>query len=222
MTRARRLPFQILCSRATLLPSGLANTSVIATRGASREREIQQKPSPRMEESSLPLIQRCKNLLAANWRAQITTINVNGEDPNASKVHGSLVNFMLVAGKPILWLPKNDTHEVNLLLDERGSMVVGHTDPPPLVRAWREVGHVPPRAMLLGSIAPLPHYERDYFRKRILKAQNATNEALKEAGSALHSVLEKSGKLLNSRAQALAAIAEASDAEFSVFRLTPK
>lgn len=175
-----------------------------------------------MEESSLPLVQRCKNLLAANWRAQITTINATYDGPDAPKVHGSLVNYVLVGGSPLLWIPKNDAHELNLVLDERGSMVVGHTDPPPLVRAWREVGRVPPRAMLLGSVAPLQRHELDYVKRRVAKVQGAVNDVVKEAGSALQSVLQESGNLINSRARAFEAMVTATDAEYSIFSLTPK
>jgi hypothetical protein len=175
-----------------------------------------------VEESSLPLVQRCKNLLAANWRVQITTINATDDGPDAPKVHGSLVNYVLVGGSPLLWIPKNDAHELNLVLDERGSMVVGHTDPPPLVRAWRELGRVPPRAMLLGSVAPLQRHELDYVKRRVAKVQGAVNDAVKEAGSALQSVLQESGNLINSRARAFEAMVTATDAEYSIFSLTPK
>lgn len=193
----------------------------VAVRGASAEVGAETR-RPRVEESSLPLVQRCKNLLAANWRAQVTTINANDEGPDAPKVHGSLVNYVLVGGSPLLWIPKSDAHELNLVLDERGSMVVGHTDPPPLLRAWREVERVPPRAMLLGSIAPLPRHELEYVKRRLTKVQGAVNDAVKEAGSALQSVLQESGNSIKSRALALEAMVNATDADYSIFRLTPK
>lgn len=178
--------------------------------------------TPHIEESSLPLLQRCKNLLAANWRAQFTTIKANGEDPNASKVHGSLVNYVLVAGKPILWIPKNDQHEANILIDERASMVVGHTDPPPLIHAWREVGHVPPRTVLLGSVTPLESHEKEYVRRRVSKVRDATKEAITDAKIALQNVLRNSGRSISARVQALSAMADSLDADFAMFRLVPK
>lgn len=193
----------------------------VAVRRASVEAGTESR-SPREEESSLPLVQRCKNLLAANWRAQITTINANDEGPDAPKVHGSLVNYILVGGNPLLWIPKNDAHELNLVLDERGSLVVGHTDPPPLVRAWREIGRVPPRVMLLGSVAPLQRHELDYVKRRVAKVHFAVSDAVKEAGAALQSVLHESGTLVNSRAQALEAMVKTTDAEYSIFSMAPK
>ena len=191
-----------------------------AVRGASGAAGAESR-GPRVE-SSLPLVQRCKNLLAANWRAQMTTINATDDGPDAPKVHGTLVKYALVGGSPLLWIPKDDAHELNLVMDERGSMVVGHTDPPPLVRAWRELGRVPPRVMVLGSVAPLPRHELDYVKRRVAKVQGAVDDALKEAGSALQSVLRESGNLINSRARALEAMVKATDAEYSVFSLTPK
>lgn len=179
-------------------------------------------PGEIREESTLPLVQRCKNLLAANWRAQLTTINATDDGPDAPKVHGSIVNYILLGSSPLIWIPKHDAHELNLVLDERGSMVVGHTDPPPLVRAWRELDRVPPRAILLGSVTLLQRHELDYVKRRVTKVRGAINDAVKDAGTALQSVLQESGNLINSRMQALESIVKSTEGEYSIYCLTPK
>lgn len=60
------------------------------------------------------------------------------------------------------------------------------------------------------------------MRRRVVKVQGAINDAVKEAGSALQSVLQESGNLITSRARALEAMVKSTDAEFSIFSLTPK
>ncbi|CAK9215362.1 unnamed protein product [Sphagnum troendelagicum] len=205
-----------------VLQARCASSNVV---GQSTKRAAADERAAR-QEASLSLVQRCKNLLVANWRGQLTTITTstttNCADPEASKVWGSLVNYTLVAGKPVVWVPRNDAHEVNLLMDDRGSIVVGHTDPPPLVHAWRDVGFVPPRAVLLGPFTPLEPHEQEYVKRRVLKARDSNREGIEKAGAALRSVLQEAGRSASSRIHALSTMAEASTTDFAIYRCSPR
>ncbi|KAL3686157.1 hypothetical protein R1sor_004179 [Riccia sorocarpa] len=169
------------------------------------------------EEASLPLLQRCKNHLMSNWRGQLTTVKADEKN-----VHGSLLLYSVVAGQTLVWIPKNDLHESNLLLDNRGSLVVGHTDPPPLIHAMRNVGHVPPRTILLSELDLVPGYEMEYVKKRVLKLLSSTKQTIENAGSATKSLLRDSGNSLNARLKALQTMASSQEKDFDVYRLSPK
>ncbi|KAL2654107.1 hypothetical protein R1flu_022235 [Riccia fluitans] len=171
----------------------------------------------RAEEASLPLLQRCKNHLLSNWRGQLSTVKADEKN-----VHGSLLLYSVVAGQTLVWIPRNDLHESNLLLDNRGSLVVGHTDPPPLIHAMRNVGHVPPRTILLSELDLVPGYEMEYVKKRVLKLMSSTKQGIENAGPATKSLLRDSGNSINARLKALETMAVSQEKDFHVYRLTPK
>ncbi|CAM6126818.1 unnamed protein product [Calypogeia fissa] len=179
--------------------------------------EAVRKGSKVNEEASLPLIQRCKNLLATNWRGQLSSVI-----PEKEKVHGSLAQYALVSGQVVLWLPNTSPHASNLLMDSRGSLVVGHTDPRPLIHALREVGHVPPRVIVLGLFDPIPASETEHIRKRVIKLVSSTKQAVESAGPCTHSILKEAGSAVDARFKALDAMIHSSMDEFSMYSLNPR
>eukprot|EP00897_Mesotaenium_endlicherianum_P003619 jgi/Mesen1/3285/ME001906S02384 len=64
------------------------------------------------EGASLPLAQRCKNLLVSNWRGQLNTVKAGSDKKDAASVHSSVVEYTLLDGKPL-----------NIMLDDRGSLL---------------------------------------------------------------------------------------------------
>lgn len=77
--------------------------------------------SPAEEDSNriIPEAERCKSLLTANWRAQLTTVNVAAatEQTQAhSEVYGSLVHYTMIDSSPVIALTLNDRHQVKLVM----------------------------------------------------------------------------------------------------------
>ncbi|BBN00357.1 hypothetical protein MPTK1_1g28500 [Marchantia polymorpha subsp. ruderalis] len=204
--------------RICATPWSLTSTRRYSPRAS---KTLNPEPNPKeqgnAEEASLPLLQRCKNILLSNWRGQLSTVK---EDERS--VHGSISQYSVVAGQTLVWIPKNDPHESNFLMDNRGSLVIGHTDPTPLVHTMRSVGHVPPRTILLAEFDPVPDYEMEYVKKRVVKLMSSTKQAIENAGPATQSFLRDSGNSLNARLRALDAMAHSKEKDFSVYRLSLK
>ncbi|XP_027773696.1 uncharacterized protein LOC107021108 isoform X3 [Solanum pennellii] len=111
--------------------------------------------------SVLTYAEKCKNILASNWQGYLNTVKA---DANGSKgeIYTSKVRYFVKRGKPYIWVPENDMHNVNTMIDERGSFAV--TSPFP---------------------GPLPS-----FLKSIKKAR-LPGESLKEVISSERSMIEK-------------------------------
>jgi hypothetical protein len=70
--------------------------------------------APPPEDSGLPLAQRVKNIMGANWRGQLSTVvsaPAATKQPHRPKVHGSLVPCaMLSEGQTVVFLQGADPH----------------------------------------------------------------------------------------------------------------
>ncbi|KAH9767721.1 DUF2470 domain-containing protein [Citrus sinensis] len=62
---------------------------------------------------------------------------------------------MLKKGKPFIWVPEKDMHNVNTIIDERGSFAVASPTPGPLAKLLHSIKKIPTRVALSGDIAPL-------------------------------------------------------------------
>ncbi|XP_059297373.1 uncharacterized protein LOC132050239 isoform X3 [Lycium ferocissimum] len=111
--------------------------------------------------SLLTFAEKCKNILASNWQGYLNTVKADAQG-SKGEIYTSKVRYFVKRGKPYIWLPQNDIHNVNTMIDERGSFAV--TSPFP---------------------GPLPN-----FLKSIKKARLA-GESLKEVISSERSMMEK-------------------------------
>jgi len=143
--------------------------------------EVQEmRPAPPPDpDSGLPPAQRAKNLLAANYRCQLSSIEAklpSSRQPKRSAVHGSLVPFALLPNcEPVVFLAPADAHVANLAQNALGSVTLGHTDPPQLSLALREaLGVALPRVSLLGQLRPLTALDADRARERAARAHAAS------------------------------------------------
>lgn len=102
----------------------------------------------------LTLAEKCKNILAANWQGRLNTIKADAEGSKES-IYTSKVKYMLKKGKPFIWVPEKDMHNVNTIIDERGSFAVASPTPGPLAKLLHSIKKLPTRVALSGDIAPL-------------------------------------------------------------------
>lgn len=154
-----------------------------------------------LEPVSLPLAQRSKNILAAHWRGQLSTVKAGADQKDERSVHGSVVLYSVFDGKPVVWVPGGDTHEVNLLLDDRGSLLVGHLDPP--LATIRSFGKVLPRVILLGDFVGVENSEMAHLRRRLQKQVEALQMRQDERGPESQSFLHSAGFSRDERLQTL-------------------
>lgn len=84
---------------------------------AFEEETVIAPAEPLPEDSGLPLVQRVKHVLGANWRGQLSTVSVPPSatgakgQPQRPRVHGSLVPFSLMPdGQLVVFLDEADAH----------------------------------------------------------------------------------------------------------------
>ncbi|XP_047260905.1 uncharacterized protein LOC124894220 isoform X1 [Capsicum annuum] len=104
--------------------------------------------------SVLTLAEKCKNILASNWQGYLNTVKA---DVKGSKevIYTSKVGYLVKRGKPYIWLPENDMHNVNTLIDDRGSFAVTSPFPGPLANCLKSVNKLPDRVAFVGEVLPL-------------------------------------------------------------------
>ncbi|KAE8718010.1 Prenyltransferase family protein [Hibiscus syriacus] len=108
----------------------------------------------------LTLAEKCKNILAPNWQGHLNTIKT---DAHGSKenIYTSKVKYIVKKGKPFIWVPEHDLHNVNTLIDERGSFSVASPFPGPLGKLLKSMNKFPVRVALTGDVVPLTD-KKDY------------------------------------------------------------
>ncbi|XP_059297371.1 uncharacterized protein LOC132050239 isoform X2 [Lycium ferocissimum] len=129
--------------------------------------------------SLLTFAEKCKNILASNWQGYLNTVKADAQG-SKGEIYTSKVRYFVKRGKPYIWLPQNDIHNVNTMIDERGSFAVTSPFPGPLPNFLKSIKKLPARVALMGEVLPLKDE----------KARLA-GESLKEVISSERSMMEK-------------------------------
>ncbi|XVF23876.1 hypothetical protein REPUB_Repub13aG0077200 [Reevesia pubescens] len=110
----------------------------------------------------LTLAEKCKNILASNWQGHLNTIK---SDAKGSKenIYTSKVKYILKRGKPYIWVPEHELHNVNTIIDELGSFSVASPFPGPLGKLLKSVNKFPARVALTGDVVPLKDKKDAYM-----------------------------------------------------------
>ncbi|WMV33382.1 hypothetical protein MTR67_026767 [Solanum verrucosum] len=79
--------------------------------------------------SVLTYAEKCKNILASNWQGYLNTVKA---DANGSKgeIYTSKVRYFVRRGKPYIWVPENDMHNVGATLVFKAPLIPFHPDSP--------------------------------------------------------------------------------------------
>ncbi|XP_011624077.1 uncharacterized protein LOC18436052 isoform X1 [Amborella trichopoda] len=139
----------------------------------------------------LTLAERCKNILGANCHGVLYTVKADAKGSN-EEIHSSKVPYVFRRGRPYIWIPKDDSHNVNTIMDERGSFSVISTLPGSLMSLLRSVKKLPSRVALTGDVMPLKedkvHLAVESFKETI----SLEREAISHAGYPVSGVLSSS------------------------------
>ncbi|KAG0496991.1 hypothetical protein HPP92_001682 [Vanilla planifolia] len=129
---------------------------------------------------TLTFAKRCKNILAANCQAHLNTIKVDAMGSKGD-IHTSKVHYLFNKGKPYIWVREGDLHNMNVIIDERGSLSVSAVAPNSLLRLLRSMGKFPARVALAGDVIPLKDSKvqdlTEWLREHLLKEQNYANHS---------------------------------------------
>uniref|UniRef100_A0A0D9VSI2 DUF2470 domain-containing protein n=1 Tax=Leersia perrieri TaxID=77586 RepID=A0A0D9VSI2_9ORYZ len=134
----------------------------------------------RAKSTSLSFTDKCRNILAASWEGHLNTIKADAKG-SKGEIHTSRVNYMVDKGTPYLIVPENDRHNVNIVIDERGSLSVCSPIPGRLTTLLKSLGKLPPRIAMTGDVLLLKDTKvpiiADNLKKAIMKEHNAASEA---------------------------------------------
>ncbi|TKY64874.1 hypothetical protein E2542_SST07725 [Spatholobus suberectus] len=127
----------------------------------------------------LAFAEKCKNILASNWQGSLNTIKADAKGSKGN-IHTSKVKYIVRRGQPYLWVPESDLHNVNTIIDERGSFAVTSPFPGPLGVLLKSLKKLPARIALSGDVLPLKEDKAKSLAEKlqevILSEQKAINE----------------------------------------------
>lgn len=150
----------------------------------------------------LTFAERCKNILASNWIGSLNTIKADAKG-SKEDIHTSKVMYVIRKGRPYIWVPEKDLHNVNTIIDERGSFSVASPFPGPLAYLFRSLEKLPPRVALTGDITRLKSEKAQDAVERLRGAILSEQKAIEDFGSTVSNVLKSSSLKYTSRSQHL-------------------
>ncbi|KAF0935933.1 hypothetical protein E2562_036924 [Oryza meyeriana var. granulata] len=129
---------------------------------------------------SLSFADKCWNILGASWEAHLNTIKADIKG-SKGEIYTSRVHYIVEKGSTYLIVPENDRHNINIVIDERGSLSVCSPIPGRLTTLLRSIGKLPPRIAMTGDVLIMRNTKvpdiADSLKKTILKEHKAASEA---------------------------------------------
>ncbi|XP_057979790.1 uncharacterized protein LOC131165765 isoform X2 [Malania oleifera] len=136
-------------------------------------------------------------------------------------IYTSKVKYLYKRGKPYIWLPERDRHNVNIIIDERSSFAVTSPFPGPLANVLRSIKKLPARVALTGDVVPLKdekvQFVAESLREIILSEQNA----LSKSSYSVSGILSSSNLSCASRSENLQDLVDGSQ-KYVVYKFHPR
>ncbi|CAH8386185.1 unnamed protein product [Eruca vesicaria subsp. sativa] len=164
------------------------------------------------------LAEKCKTIIVSNWKGYLNTIK---PEDKASIIHTSKVKYVMRRGKPYLWVPESEPHNVNIMFDERGSFSVAHPYPGPLAALLKSVGKVPNRVALTGEIIPVKEKRIEAVNKYVEEAIQSEMRAISDSPYSVRSILSSSDQMYASRCESLKALVDGGNEKYVIYKFVP-
>ncbi|EXB58118.1 hypothetical protein L484_026317 [Morus notabilis] len=161
----------------------------------------------------LTFAQKCKGILASNWQGHLNTIKADAKGSKGN-IHTSKVNYILRKGKPYIWIPEKDLHNVNTIIDERGSFSVASPFPGRLAALLKSIEKLPARVALTGDV--VPYKDQKSAAESLEEVILSEKKAIGESSYTVSGVLSSSDNSSTSRSKNLKDLLE-EDAKSCVF-----
>ncbi|CAL9165684.1 unnamed protein product [Musa hybrid cultivar] len=151
---------------------------------------------------ALTFADRCRNILAANWQAHLNTIKADAKG-SKDDIYSSKVHYMIMRGKPYLWVQEGDIHNMNAIIDERASVSVSSIIPGPLMGLLRSVKKFPARVALAGDIRLLKDDKVQVVTESLAESVVSEHETVDQASYAVSAILSSATTSCRSRIENL-------------------
>lgn len=150
----------------------------------------------------LTLAEKCKTILASNWQGNLNTIKADAKG-SKEEIYTSMVKYFVKRGKPYIWVPEKDFHNVNTIIDERGSFAVTSPFPGPLANLLRSIKKLPARVALSGDVVPLKGEKVKLASESLRETISSERKVIKESNYCVSGVLSASNLGCTSRSENL-------------------
>ncbi|KAG2730235.1 hypothetical protein I3843_01G276700 [Carya illinoinensis] len=164
----------------------------------------------------LTFADKCKNILASNWQGHLNTIKADAKG-SKEDIYTSKVKYILRRGKPYIWVPEKDLHNVNTIIDERGSFAVSSPIPGPLPSLLGSMKKLPARVALTGDVEPLKDGKAQSATESLREVLLSEQKVISQCSYTVSGVLSSSNLSYASRSESLKKLLEG-DEKYVVYK----
>lgn len=150
----------------------------------------------------LSFAEKFKSILVSNWKGQLNTVKADSKG-SKGEIYSSKVRYILKKGKPYIWVPEKELHNVNSVVDERGSFAVASPIPGPLVHLLKAMKKLPARVALTGEILPLGEKKVQSITENLKELILSEERAIRDSTYTVSSLLSSSNHVTTSRSESL-------------------
>ncbi|KAF3433728.1 hypothetical protein FNV43_RR24831 [Rhamnella rubrinervis] len=166
----------------------------------------------------LSFAEKCKNILASNWQGHLNTIKADAKG-SKEDIYTSKVKYILRRGKPYIWVPEKELHNVNTIIDERGSFSVTSPFPGALASLFRSIQKLPARVALTGDV--LPHKDEKSAAECLEEVILSEQKTISEFSYTVSGVLSSSDVYNTSRSENLKLLLDG-DEKYTIYKFNPR
>nr|GLL40253.1 uncharacterized protein LOC109187178 [Ipomoea trifida] len=123
--------------------------------------------------SVLTLAEKCKKILASNWQGNLNTIKADAKG-SKQDIHSSKVKYFVKKGKPYIWVPEKDLHNV-----------------------------LPTRVALMGDAVPLKDKKAELAADTLREITSSERKTIKDSSYSVSAILSTSCLSYTSRSDNL-------------------
>ncbi|MED6143034.1 hypothetical protein PIB30_002856 [Stylosanthes scabra] len=165
----------------------------------------------------LTYAEKCKNILASNWQGSLNTIKADAKGSKAD-IHTSKVMYIIKRGNPFIWVPENDLHNVNTIIDERGSFAVTTPFPGPLRGLFKSLKKLPARVALAGDVLPLKEEKAKSLAEKLQEVILSEQKSVDEFSYTVSGVLSSSTSRTSRSDNLKELLEEGDNGKYSIYR----
>ncbi|CAD6210626.1 unnamed protein product [Miscanthus lutarioriparius] len=156
----------------------------------------------KVKSAALSVTHKCRNILAAGWEAHLNTVMADAKG-SKDKIYTSRVHYMIQKGTPYLIVPENDMHNINIIIDERGSLAVCSPIRGRVASLLKSLKKTPPRVAMTGDVLRLKDSKVPIIADSLKKAILKEHEAASGASYGVSAILSSAGATCRSRSEGL-------------------